>query len=246
MNLCSRYLYLILVVFSSCTSVQKLTYLQDQQADNTKENELIKSIQLKESQYHLRPSDRIQLTIFSLTEEKINFLKNPVVEAVVDSKGQIELPVIGSVNVNGLTIKQAEEKVKAVSSDYLKSPSISIKLLNFNYTVIGEVNRQGTFNATEPKVNILEAIGQAGGLTENANRENIRIIRNENNTAKIYKLNVLEDNSLQSANYYLQPSDVVVVNPVKVAGAKQERFATVGLIVSIVSSLTFLLIQAFN
>lgn len=186
------------------------------------------------------------LNIFSLTDERINFIKEPELEVVIDNNGQVDLPVIGKVAVSGLTVREAEEKLKAAATDYLKSPRISVKLLSFNYTVIGEVEKQGSFNATEPRVNILEAIGQAGGLTENANRASVRIIRNENDTARIYRVNLLEDNTLLSPNYYLKPNDVVLIDPLKSNAVRQNRTATIGLIISVISSASFLLWQIFN
>jgi len=195
-------------------------------------------MRLQESQYKLQPSDRLGLNIFSLTDEKINFLKDPEMEVVLDNKGQVELPVIGFVTVSGLTIREAEQKLKTVTSEYLKSPSVSIKLLNYNVTVIGEVMNQGTFLSTEPRINILEAIGKAGGLTENANRENIRIVRSENNTAKIYTVNLLEDNALLSPNFFLQPNDVLLINPVRSQTQNQQKTATIGLVISVIGVIT--------
>jgi polysaccharide export outer membrane protein len=226
--------------------MEKLTYLQDQKSDNIKANELVKTMRLQESQYKLQPADRLELNIFSLTDEKINFIKKPEVEVVLDNKGQIELPVIGFVTISGLTLREAEQKLRTVSSEYLKSPSISIKLLNFNFTVIGEVSQQGSFNSTETRLNVLEAIGKAGGLTENANRENIRIVRTENNSAKIYQFNILEDNSLQSPNYFLQPNDIVLVSPLKSNSRSQQRTATIGLVVSVISVVTSVLYLVFR
>jgi polysaccharide biosynthesis/export protein len=230
--------FLFLSFFCSCTSTEKLTYLQDQKSDNLKTNELVKTMRLQESQYKLQPADRLQLIIFSLTDEKINFIKKPEMEVVLDSKGQIELPVIGFVTISGLTLREAEQKLRTVSAEYLKSPTISIKLLNFNFTVIGEVGQQGSFNATEAKINVLQAIGQAGGLTENANRENIRIVRTENNTAKIYEINILEDNALLSSNYSLQSNDIILVSPLKSNTKTQQRTATIGLVISVIGVIT--------
>jgi polysaccharide export outer membrane protein len=164
----------------------------------------------------------------------------------VDANGQIDMPVIGLIPVAGLTIKEAEEKIEKTSADYLRSPSVSIRLMNFQITLIGEVLRQGTFILPDPRVNILEAIGQAGGLTENANRQNIRIIRSENNTAKIYALNLLEDNSLSSQNFFLTPNDIVLVNPRRALADRQQRLATISLGFSLITSFTFLLTQVIN
>jgi polysaccharide export outer membrane protein len=95
-------------------------------------------------------------------------------------------------------------------------------------------------------LNVLEAIGKAGGLTENANRENIRIVRTENNSAKIYQFNILEDNSLQSPNYFLQPNDIVLVSPLKSNSRSQQRTATIGLVVSVISVVTSVLYLVFR
>jgi polysaccharide biosynthesis/export protein len=230
--------FLLLSFFCSCTSTEKLTYLQDQKSDNLKTNELVKTMRLQESAYRLQPADRLGLNVFSLTDEKINFLKDPEMEVVVDNKGQIEMPVIGSVMVSGLTIREAEQRLKTVLTEYLKSPNATIKLLNFNFTVIGEVGQQGTFISTEPRVNILQALSKAGGLTENSDRENIRIIRNENNTAKIYQMNLLEDNSLLSSNFFLQSNDILLINPLKSKAETQQRIATVGLVISVIGVIT--------
>jgi polysaccharide export outer membrane protein len=235
----------VLMIFSSCTS-QKLTYLQDEKSDNIKANELLKTMRLQEVLYKLQPGDKLGLNVFSLTDEKINFLKNPDMEVVLDNKGQIELPVIGYVTISGLTIREAEQKLKTVISEYLKSPSVSIKVLNFNFTVIGEVSQQGTFVAEAPKVNILEALGKAGGLLENANRENIRIVRNENNTAKIYQINILEDNSLLSPNFFLQSNDIILVSPLKSQMQSEKRTATIGLVISVISVITSALFLVFR
>lgn len=236
-----------LIFLCSCSSPKRLIYLQDDKADNVKTDQLVKTLRLQEDNYKLRAGDRLQLNVFSLTDERINFLKDtPEIELAVDNKGQIEVPVVGFIDVNGLTIREAEARIKEKSNGFLKSPAVSVKLLNFNFTVIGEVINQGGFTSTEPRVNLLEAIGKAGGLTENANRETVRIVRNENSTAKIYRINLLEDNSLTSQNFFLQPNDIVLIDPVKSNALRQERVATIGLVISIISSVSFLLYQTLN
>src|SRR5687767_15508463 len=103
----------IISFFSSCTSTRNISYLQDEKSDNIKANELIKTMRLQESQYKLQPSDRLLLNIFSLTDEKLNFLKDPEIEVVIDNKGQIELPGMDTVTIiSGLTIREAEQKIE--------------------------------------------------------------------------------------------------------------------------------------
>jgi polysaccharide export outer membrane protein len=241
--------FLLLSFFCSCTSTEKLTYLQDQKSDNFKANELIKTMRLQESQYKLQPSDRLQVNISSSADEKLNFIKTPQFEAVVDQNGRMDLPgVTEGVIVSGLTMKQAEQRMDTLLAKRYSLPGafVTLKLLNFNYTVIGEVITQGTFNAEDPRVNVLEAIGKAGGLTENADREKIRIVRNENSTAKIYEINILEDNSLQSSNFFLQPNDIILINPLKSRAQTQQRTATIGLVISVISVVTSMIYLVFR
>lgn len=230
------------VFIASCTSVKKLTYLQDNGGEIVSNQDiLVKGVLLKTVQYRLKPNDRLMLNIFSLTEEKLNFIKKPEMELRVDDAGQVHLPVIGGIAVAGLTIEAAEDKITQAAAEYLRSPQVSVKMLNFNITVLGEVHKQGAFTIEESTVNIVEALGRAGGVTENANMQTVRIIRNENDTAKIYAINLLKDNLLSSDKYFLQPNDVVIVNPVKARASNQQRLTVIGLIISIISSLAWIL-----
>ncbi|GEO03924.1 polysaccharide export protein, BexD/CtrA/VexA family [Adhaeribacter aerolatus] len=250
MKLINRAIFYLtaLILISSCASSKKFILLQDQQADaQNNQNELIKSFTLKEKEYLIKEDDRLLINIFSMTEERFNFLNDrPEVEVTVDSKGQIDLPVIGLVKISGLTIPNAEKKIKTAATDYLKNPRIAIKLLNFNYTVIGEVGKQGTINVIDPQVNVLEAIGQAGGFSEFADRQNVRLIRHENGKANIYQINVLEDNLLLSDKFFLQPNDVILVNSVSRRTTSRDRLSTVSIILSIVTSLSFVLLRVNN
>ncbi|QHT65773.1 polysaccharide export protein [Rhodocytophaga rosea] len=241
-----RILFFCLLIFSiaSCISGKKLVNLQDNEADIINSGkEVGKTFKLKDTEYHLRSGDRIMVRIFSLTQEKFNFFGAPEIELKLDKQGRVELPVLGYIQVGGLTIRETEEKLKELSIDYLKSPTISIKLTNFSFTILGEVNQQGTYTATEAKVNLLEALGRAGGLTDFADRANIRIIRHENETAKIFKLNVLEDNVLLSDQYFLQPNDIVMVDPLKAKNVRQNQMSTISVIVSVAASISLILFQ---
>jgi polysaccharide export outer membrane protein len=229
-----------MIMFSACTSTKEMIYLQDRQTDASVQTELLKSIRYQAMAYRLRPDDQLQIHVFTLTDDKLNFFKKPEVDVRVNSKGEIILPVIGTVAVQGLTIKETEEKLKQVMAEYLRSPEITLKLLNYNITVLGEVFKQGVFNMGDSKVTILSAIGEAGGLTDNANMKNIRIIRNENDTARIYQLSLIDDNLISSDKFFLQPNDIVLVNPLKAKTSREQRIGFISLIVSIMSSLAFI------
>jgi len=232
---------ILVCVFFSCTSTKKLIYLQDSAREEAGGNaQLLKAVRLQNQPYRLKPQDRIQVSVFSLTDDKLNFFKRPDLELVVSSNGDISIPVIGPVKVRDLTLKETEEKLVSEVAAYLKSPNITVKLLNFNITVLGEVNRQGSFTVAESSITILGAIGAAGGVTENANMKNVRVVRNENDTARIFQVNMLADNLLLSDNYFLQPNDVVLVNPMRSRASNQQKAATVSLVVSMLTSLVLI------
>jgi polysaccharide export outer membrane protein len=133
---------------------------------------------------------------------------------------------IGAVKIGGLTVAEAQGKLKQILKDYLKDPVVEVKLVNFTYTIIGEVTRQGTFITGHPQMNLIEAIAAAGGLTETGNREQVKIIRHENGVARVFYVNVLEDNLLRSENYYLHPHDVIVVAPLRARNLRQYNAST--------------------
>lgn len=236
-------LLLMIVGLYSCSSTKEMILLQQDPPDVSKAQEATRSVPIQEKEYKIRPNDRLMLNVFSLTDEKVNFIKEPQIEKLVDFRGQIELPVIGNVTLAGLTLKQAEDTIKRVASDYLRSPSVTIKLMNFQVTVIGEVLRQGVVLVPDPNINLLEAIGQAGGFSENANRQTIRIVRNEGKSAKIYPINLLDQNSMSSKNFFLEPNDVILVNPRKVLSNQQNRLSTISLVLTLVSSTSFIIYQ---
>ncbi|HEV7622102.1 MAG TPA: polysaccharide biosynthesis/export family protein [Flavisolibacter sp.] len=238
------YLIFIIVALNSCTSTKKLIYLQDnvsEEYNNVEQS--IKSVPIQPLPYRIKPQDRLLINVFSLSDEKINFLKKPDIEVLVNDRNEILLPVIGPVNVKDLTLKEAEDVLVKATSSFLKTPNITVKLINFNITVLGEVNKQGTYTISETSVNMLTAIGIAGGVTENANMKNVRIIRKANDTARIFRVNMLQDNLLSSDNYYLQPNDVILINPLRAKASNQQKTATISLAVSVITSLALLFIK---
>ncbi len=205
----------------------------------------MKSYTIQEPIYKLKADDIISVEVFSLTQEKFNFLGNtPKLELTVDRQGNIELPVVGNLKVVGFTLTQVQEKIKTLTTDYLKSPKVTVKLINFSYTVLGEVNGQGSYQTSNPNLTILEALGQAGGLTEFANRSNIRILRHEQSTVCAYTINILEDDILLSERYFIQPGDVILIDPLRVKNT-QGNISYVSLAISILTSLSFLLFRKY-
>lgn len=158
---------------------------------------------------------------------------------LVDENGYINFPVLGKVQLAGLTRNEAIEKFSKELQPHLKEPIINIRFLNYKITVVGEVNRPATFTIPTQKINILEALGMAGDMTAFGKRENVLVIREEDGIRKMTRLNLNSKDVLNSPYFYLQQNDVVYVEPDKM---KQVQASTNTRTISIIASVTSLLI----
>ncbi len=129
----------------------------------------------------------------------------------LDANGKLELPEIGVLKLSGLTIPEAELLLKEALKGYYEAPMVRIQLLNYHFTVVGEVNNEGRFTTFDPTITIFDALSLAGDIGEFADRANVKIIRNENGVAKILYMNLLDEKTLNSENYFIQRNDVIVV-----------------------------------
>jgi polysaccharide biosynthesis/export protein len=210
----------ILFTLFSCTSQKNFLYLQD------KGNSSLKT-QADTFDYRIRSKDLLFIKILSIDQASSTSL-NPASQTsdisgtqsaylngyYVSDSGFVELPLIGKILVQGLTIEESQKAVQKKVNIYLKNSLAVVKLLNFNITVLGEVNNPGNFSIYNTRLNLLEAIGYAGDLTINANRKQIMLIRQEN-TEKIISIDLTDKNVLQSEYFYMLPNDVIYVKPNK-------------------------------
>jgi polysaccharide export outer membrane protein len=253
-------LLLLSIVATSCVPVRKQTYLQERpnELQHYPKDTVIKRFTVEEYTYRLRPGDIVSVRITSLTPEEWDFfqkgnassqtsMQDPLLTGyVISEEGTIQLPVVGPVNVEGLSLQEANSLLQQQVAQYVKSPTVHIKLLNFTYTILGEVNGQGTYSTYDPRLNILQAVGRAGGLTEFADRANVKIVRKQGQEVEVAFVNLLEADIISSPYYYLRPDDVVVVRPLKAKTFNTFAARNISLGVSIVTALSFLLLRFAN
>lgn len=134
----------------------------------------------------------------------------------VDAQGNIELPLVGTFHIGGLTVAQARDSIAAVLTRYVKNPFITLRrFAQFRFTVLGEVKTPTTFTLTEDRVTILQAIGMAGDLTNYGDREHILVVREQNGQRLYGHVNLRDRNVFLSPYFYLQRDDVLYVQPLK-------------------------------
>lgn len=214
---------------------KKVQYLQyddvNIKADALKKDSVYRSYELSDFEYKLQPEDIISVKFYSLTPKEYDFfaVKNGntmynqfqngasilVNGYLIDENGDVEFPVVGSVNVSGMTVFQAQNKILKVANQYLESPVIEVRLLNFRFTLLGEVKKEGTIGSLNNRITLLEAIGLAGGFTDLADKSNIKVIRQGKGKAEVYYLNLLDENYINSPFYYMNQNDVIIVPPLK-------------------------------
>lgn len=132
---------------------------------------------------------------------------------LVDINGEISFPVIGKLKVAGLKKSEAVDLITSKLSSYLKYPIVTIQFLNYKVTVLGEVNRPGSYTINNERVSILEALGLAGDMTVYGKRENVLLIREADGKKQFVRLDLNSLNPLSSPYYYLQQNDVIYVEP---------------------------------
>lgn len=219
----SGVLGIALLSATSCGTPKNVAYFQD--LNNNPDT----VITLQNRVITVKPTDKIYIGVkskdpqisqlFNLTGGTSSGATNMSQDAyyyTVDSKGDIDFPVVGKIQVAGLTREEIAEKVKKllVDASLVKDPTVTVGLSNLHYSMMGEVAKPGQYAIEEEKVTILDAISKAGDLTIQGKRNDVMVLRQENGHQKIYKIDLCSGRDIfSSPAYYLQQNDVVYVTP---------------------------------
>jgi polysaccharide export outer membrane protein len=141
---------------------------------------------------------------------------DPVVGYTVDKDGTIDILRIGKVSVIGKSLAEIKTEVETRLKDYLIDPIVTIRILNFHVTVLGEVNMPGTYNIPYARVDVFQALGFAGDMTINGKRQNIMVVRQTDQGKKVHRLDLTKKSSFSDEFFYLQSGDIVYVEPNRV------------------------------
>lgn len=235
----------VLIMCGSCGSRKNMVYLQqDSSQINTLYEQYVPKIQISD----------ILTVVVTAADPKVTAPFNPVSTMAtsnltqstdlalrptytVSEKGEITLPMLGKVYVAGLTRVQAIEKLRNELGQYIKDPGVNINFNNFRVSVLGEVARPGSFIMPSERVTVLEALGMAGDLTIRGVRNNVMVIREVDGQKTVHRLDLTQQNTLNSPYYYLAQNDVVYVEPNKSQINSSKLGANTNIIISIASLL---------
>jgi polysaccharide export outer membrane protein len=167
---------------------------------------------------------------------------------LVDVNGNIEMPRIGSIKVEGLKKGEVETIIKSRLQQELTNPGVIVRFLNFRITMLGELGSPGVLNIPTERLTVLEAIGMAGGVTEFGTIKNVKILREVNGERQLGILDLTSKEIFSSPYYQLQQNDVVLVDQTryKLRQTEQQRVTQqIGFATGIISTVA-LLIAIFN
>ena len=165
---------------------------------------------------------------------------------VVNEQGEVKLPLIGAILLTGKTINEATQALETKFREYMEDPIVTVKKLNFKVTVLGEVNRPGTYPILNEHATLPEVLGMAGDLTIYGDRTKVRIIREENQQTKDFFLDLTKGETLTADTYFPHPDDIIYIQPLK-RRAFQNISPSVTIFTSVITTaviaLTFILTQ---
>jgi polysaccharide export outer membrane protein len=224
---------------------------EDVNTDITPKDSVLRTYSLDTFQYKLQPNDIIFVQVKAITDKEFDFFNQSTASGfgvsagasgarqlfgdLIDENGEIPIPVIGKVKVAGLTIFEAQEKLQEIAAQYIESPVVKVRLMNYRITVLGEVRQEGTVLLGDNRVSLLEAIAQAGGFSDLANRSNVKLIRQKGATTEVIYINLLKEDFFNSPYYYVYQNDVLVVPPLKQRPFRQYFGPNLALIISSLS-----------
>lgn len=218
---------LLLFVASSCVTNKQLTYFQG------KPNQIKELSKLNNQPYRLQVNDILSIDLKADNPKMVSMFKNSASEMAVSNtgsdqlyfkgysvnrQGNIRIPYIGEVNVLGFTTKEVREKIESDLKKYFKNPEqifVTVKLAGIRFVVTGEVGSPGTINLMQNQVSVIDAIANAGEITNLGDRENVYIIRKSLGNVQKFKINLTSIDVFNSPNFYIQPNDVIYVPPLK-------------------------------
>ena len=223
----------------SCASKKDVVYFQDSLdyetvvSDNSYSNKFKVDDVLSINVSTLDPEASIPFNLFRGSQE--GGLAPEQLDYIITKDGEIDFPVLGKVNILGLTPDETKDLLKEKLKIYLKNPIINIRLKNFTVTILGQVNNPGTYQVNGEQITILEALGLASDLNIKGMRSNVLVIRDFNGTKVSQRIDLTKKDALNSPVYYLTQNDVVYVEPNRSAVTSSTLDNRAGIAISVAS-----------
>lgn len=220
--------FLFSLLLTSCVPTKDLIYLQ-----NKNEGTTTSVTPSNQKPYRLQTNDLLSIAIKAIDPKLVEIFNPTGTLAIpgapeqgnylqgysVDDHGNIRLPILGEINVLGFTTEEVRAKIeKQLLEKYFTNEAgvfITVKLTGFRYTINGEVNSTGTKTLYQDKVNIMEAIANAGDITVTGDRKDVKVIRTFPQGSETFSIDLTDSKAMNSPCFYLQPNDYIYIKPLK-------------------------------
>ena len=254
----------VLFFLSSCTSKKKLDYLQNIES-------VALEASMKNAKSTIQPNDQLVIMVTAKDMDVVkpfnqNFSSGQILQYslpsnnapaqsqtsasgptyMVDSQGNIEFPVIGKINTENKTTEELRDILKKEISKYVLNPQVSVRNTNYKITVLGEVNRPGTYNIPDAQTTLLEVLGLAGDLSIYGNREDILVLRNIDGTMTKERIDLTKADFINSPFFYLKQNDVIIVSPNETKQKTSRLDPNTGIYISVASIVVTILALIFK
>jgi polysaccharide biosynthesis/export protein len=235
--------------FYSCVPIKKQIFLRDITKKNLKEiRKTDTTLAYPSYKYLLQPKDIISIKLTNVTkgefdlsqlsEQGNNLVSSGVTGGsgyIVSDSGYVFIPLMGKIKVADLTIEEAQQKIQLITNHFFDNTIVNIKMLNFYVYLLGESTFKGKVNANSDRLTLVELMAITGGVAEYGDYRNIRIIRNIDNKAHIYYVNLLNQDLITQNSIYLKPNDVIYIEPLRAKTFKSYTFPNITLGITSVS-----------
>lgn len=258
------FLNLLFLFFISCAPKKDLNYMQNIE-------DIALEASMKNAKSTIQPNDQLVILVTAKDMDVVkpfnqNFSSGQILQYstasnnmptqnqtstsgptyIVDSQGNIEFPVIGKVNTENKTTEELRDILKKEISKYVVNPQVSVKNTNYKITVLGEVNKPGTYNIPEAQTTLLEVMGLAGDLTIYGNRNDVLVIRNVDGVITKQRLDLTKADFINSPYFYLKQNDVIIVSPNETKQKTSRLDPNTGIYISVASIVVTILALIFK
>jgi polysaccharide export outer membrane protein len=234
------YSLILIVLVASCASKKDVYYFQD--IDSTAAENSFKFL-------NIQPGDILDIQIKALNPESVlvfqrqatlglqqQQVQNRAIDGyLVGEDGSINLPIVGAIDTTNQSTQALAQIIQEALKPYINNPTVNIRLLNFRISVLGEVNNPGTFTVLEERLSLPQALGLAGDLTINGDRNHLLLIRNEAGKKTNQVIDLTKTDFLQSPFYFLKQNDIIYVRPNSARVKSSGLVGNAGTLVSILS-----------
>jgi polysaccharide export outer membrane protein len=234
------YSLIFIFLVTSCASKKDVYYFQD--IDSTAAENSFKFL-------NIQPGDILDIQIKALNPESVlvfqrqatlglqqQQVQNRAIDGyLVGEDGSINLPIVGAIDTTNQSTQALAQIIQEALKPYINNPTVNIRLLNFRISVLGEVNNPGTFTVLEERLSLPQALGLAGDLTINGDRNHLLLIRNEAGKKTNQVIDLTKTDFLQSPFYFLKQNDIIYVRPNSARVKSSGLVGNAGTLVSILS-----------